>query len=141
MSNNATNEPDTIRHQCVATIHYTLKNEQGDVLDSSVGEEPLDYLQGYQNLVPGLEMALEGKAVGDKLSVVVEPDMGYGEKDPNLIQELPKDMFGGIDQIEVGMAFHAETENGQQVVEVIDVEGDTVTIDGNHPLAGRRFTL
>ncbi len=126
----------TITAKKVASIHYTLKNEQGEVLDSSEGQEPLTYLQGFQNLVPGLENALEGKAVGDKLSVVVSPEEGYGEKDPQLIQDLPRDMFGGIDTIEVGMAFHAETEAGQQVVEVIDIDGDTITIDGNHPLAG-----
>ncbi len=126
----------TITAKKVASIHYTLKNEQGEVLDSSEGQEPLAYLQGYQNLVPGLEKELEGKQVGDKLSTVVPPEEGYGDKDPQLIQELPKDMFGGIDNIEVGMEFHAETDDGPQVVEVIDIEGDTVTIDGNHPLAG-----
>ncbi len=120
----------------VATIHYTLKNEHGDVLDSSEGQAPLDYLQGHQNLVPGLEAELEGKAVGDKLKAVVQPEQGYGEKDPSLVQELPSSMFNGIDNIEVGMEFHAETEQGLQVVEVIDVNGDTITIDGNHPLAG-----
>lgn len=126
----------TICAKKVATIHYTLKNEQGEVLDTSEGQEPLAYLQGYRNLVPGLEKQLEGKAVGDKLSVVVSPEEGYGEKDPQLIQELPRDMFGGIDKIEVGMEFHAETADGPQIVEVIDVEEDSITIDGNHPLAG-----
>ncbi len=126
----------TISAKKVATIHYTLKNEQGEVLDSSEGQEPLAYLQGYQNLVPGLEKELEGKAVGDKLSVVVPPEEGYGETDPQLFQELPKDMFGGIDKIEVGMEFHAETADGPQIVEVVEVEEDTVTINGNHPLAG-----
>ncbi|MBU3069602.1 peptidylprolyl isomerase [Aestuariicella sp. G3-2] len=126
----------TITAKKVASIHYTLKNDQGEVLDSSEGQEPLAYLQGFQNLVPGLENALEGKTAGDKISVVVSPEEGYGDKNPELIQELPRDMFGGIDNIEVGMAFHAETAAGQQVVEVIDIEGDTITIDGNHPLAG-----
>jgi FKBP-type peptidyl-prolyl cis-trans isomerase SlyD len=126
----------TITTSKVATIHYTLKNEQGETLDSSEGQEPLAYLQGHQNLVPGLEQALEGKSVGDKLSLVVAPEQGYGDKDPELIQELPRSMFGGIDNIEVGMEFHAETAQGMQIVEVIDVEEDTITIDGNHPLAG-----
>ncbi|NIB41976.1 peptidylprolyl isomerase [Pseudomaricurvus alkylphenolicus] len=126
----------TITTNKVATIHYTLKNEQGETLDSSEGQEPLAYLQGHQNLVPGLEQALEGKSVGDKLSLVVAPEQGYGDKDPELIQELPRSMFGGIDNIEVGMEFHAETAQGMQIVEVIDVEEDTITIDGNHPLAG-----
>ena len=120
----------------VATIHYTLKNGDGEVLDSSIGEDPLTYLQGHQNLVPGLEAALEGKSSGAKLSVEISAVEGYGEKDPSMIQELSRDMFGGIDTIEVGMEFHADTANGPQVVEVIDVDGDTITIDGNHPLAG-----
>lgn len=120
----------------VASIHYTLKNADGETLDSSEGQEPLTYLHGFQNLVPGLEKELTGKQVGDKLSVVVSPEDGYGEKDTSMIQELPRDSFGGIDTIEVGMEFHAQTQNGMQVVEVIDVDGDKIVIDGNHPLAG-----
>ncbi|GAA5316419.1 MAG: peptidylprolyl isomerase [Candidatus Pelagadaptatus aseana] len=129
----------TITAKKVANIHYTLKNDAGEVLDSSEGQEPLAYLHGAMNLVPGLEKELEGKSAGDKISCVVEPEEGYGEKDPELIQELPRNMFGGVDTIEVGMAFHAETQNGMQVVEVIDVEEDAVTIDGNHVLAGERL--
>ncbi len=127
----------TIANNKVATIHYTLKDANGETLDSSDGQEPLAYLHGFQNLVPGLETTLTGKNIGDKISTVVKPEDGYGEKDPTLIQVLDKAMFGGIDPIEVGMEFHAETKNGQQVVEIVDVEGDTVTIDGNHPLAGK----
>lgn len=125
----------------VASIHYTLKTDDGEILDSSEGQEPLAYLHGAQNLVPGLEKQLEGKAVGDKFNTVVEPEEGYGETDPSLIQELPRTMFGGVDQIEVGMEFHAETQNGRQVVEVIEVEEDTITINGNHPLAGVRLNF
>lgn len=125
----------------VASIHYTLKNDEGQILDSSEGQEPLAYLHGAQHLVPGLEKQLEGKTVGDKFHAVVEPEEGYGETDPNLIQELPRTMFGGVDTIEVGMEFHAETQNGPQVVEVIDVEDETVTINGNHPLAGVRLNF
>jgi len=126
----------SIAEKKVASIHYTLKNADGATLDSSAGQEPLTYLHGFQNLVPGLESELTGKNVGDKLSVIVTPENGYGEKDTNLIQTLEREMFGGIETIEIGMEFHAETQNGMQVVEVIDVEGDTITIDGNHPLAG-----
>jgi FKBP-type peptidyl-prolyl cis-trans isomerase SlyD len=126
----------TITANKVALIHYTLKNPDGEVLDSSEGQEPLAYLHGFMNLVPGLEKALEGKQVGDKFNIVISAEEGYGEFDAELVQELPKSMFGGVDDIEVGMEFHAETPNGMQVVEVIDVDEDTVTIDGNHPLAG-----
>ncbi len=129
----------TISENKVASIHYTLKNDEGAVIDSSEGQEPLAYLHGAQNIVPGLEVELEGKTTGDKLSVVVAPEQGYGEKSVEMIQVLKKDMFGGIDTIEVGMEFHAETAQGMQVVEVVDVEGDEVTIDGNHPLAGQNL--
>ncbi len=125
-----------ITAQRVASIHYKLTNDDAEVLDSSAGQEPLSYLHGAQNLVPGLEQELEGKSTGDKLSVTVPPETGYGEKNPDLIQELPMSMFSGVDKVEVGMEFHAKTQNGAQVVEVIEVENDTVTIDANHPLAG-----
>ncbi len=126
----------TISANKVAAIHYTLTNDEGEVLDSSAGQEPLIYLHGHQNLVEGLERALTGKTVGDKLSVSVVPAEGYGEMDQDLIQEVPRSMFAGVDDIEVGMEFHAQTDHGLQVVEVIEIEGETVTIDGNHPLAG-----
>lgn len=125
-----------IQDNCIASIHYTLSDAEGEVIDSSEGQEPLDYLHGAANIVPGLEAALLGKAQGDKLKVTVKPEQGYGERDEHLIQELPLSMFGGVEKVEVGMEFHAETENGMQVVEVIGIDGETVVIDGNHPLAG-----
>ena len=94
-----------ISKDLVASIHYTLKNADGEVLDTSEGQEPLHYVHGAQNIVPGLEKELEGKTSGDKLAVVVEPIDGYGEYNAELIQELPKDMFAGVDNIEVGMEF------------------------------------
>jgi FKBP-type peptidyl-prolyl cis-trans isomerase SlyD len=125
-----------IADQCVASFHYTLKDSEGELIDSSEGKDPLAYLHGAQNIVVGLEKELTGKVAGDKFSVIVSPDEGYGPQDPNMVQALSRDMFGGVDTIEVGMQFHAQTPNGMQVVEVIEVEGDQVTIDGNHPLAG-----
>lgn len=130
-----------IKNELVGIIHYTLKNDDGVTIDSSEGEAPLEYLHGFQNIVPGLEAELNGKKVGDSFKVSVEPEQGYGELDPNLVQELPKEMFQGVDQVEVGMAFHAETQNGMQTVEVIEVDEDTVTIDGNHPLAGQTLNF
>jgi len=126
----------SISNQLVASIHYTLKNDAGEVIDSSEGQEPLEYLHGAKNIVPGLEKELDGKDIGDKISVVVPPQEAYGEYDANLIQELPKEMFGGVDEIEVGMEFHAQTEHGLQVVAVKKVDPTTVTVDGNLPLAG-----
>lgn len=125
-----------ISNNCVASFHYTLTDNTGKVLDSSEGQEPLSYLHGAGNIIPGLEKALVGKTVGDKLNVSVAAAEAYGERDDSMIQQLDSSMFSGIDQIEVGMEFHAETEHGLQVVTVTNVEGDQVTIDGNHPLAG-----
>ena len=125
-----------ISNNCVASFHYTLTDSTGKVLDSSEGQEPLSYLHGAGNIIPGLEKALVGKSVGDKLNVSVAAAEAYGERDDAMVQQLDSSMFSGIDQIEVGMEFHAETEHGLQVVTVTGVEGDQVTIDGNHPLAG-----
>lgn len=125
-----------ISDNCVASFHYTLTDSTGKVLDSSEGQEPLSYLHGAGNIIPGLESALEGKTVGDKLNVAVPAADAYGLRSDDLVQELPTNMFSGIEKIEIGMEFHAETEQGLQVVTVTRVEGDQVTIDGNHPLAG-----
>jgi FKBP-type peptidyl-prolyl cis-trans isomerase SlyD len=125
-----------ISDNCVASFHYTLTDSTGKVLDSSEGQEPLSYLHGASNIIPGLESALEGKTVGDKLKVAVPAADAYGLRSDDLVQELPSNMFSGIEKIELGMEFHAETEQGLQVVTVTRVEGDQVTIDGNHPLAG-----
>lgn len=129
-----------ITNKKIVSIHYTLKNDDGEVVDSSNQQPPLEYLQGVGNIVPGLERALEGKAVGDKLSVVVEPEDGYGEFRAELVQVLPASMFAGVEQLEVGMAFHAEMSDGKpHVVEITEIEGDEVTINGNPPLAGQRL--
>ncbi len=129
----------SITNNSVASFHYTLKDDDGNTIDSSQDQEPLPYLHGSGNIVPGLERELEGKVVGDKLSVIVKPADGYGEFDESLIQELPKAMFAGVDDIQAGMDFHAQTEHGQQVVTVTKVDGDTVTVNGNHPLAGKNL--
>ena len=93
----------------VVSIHYTLKNDAGDVLDSSAGREPLAYLHGAGNIVAGLENALEGKASGDKLNVRVAPEEGYGPRHDALVQDVPRDAFQGVDDIQPGMQFHAQS--------------------------------
>lgn len=130
-----------ISDNCVASFHYTLTDGTGKVLDSSEGQEPLSYLHGAGNIIPGLESALVGKTIGDKLTVAVPAANAYGLRNDDLVQELPSSMFSGIEQIEIGMEFHAETEHGLQVVTVTNVDGDQVTIDGNHPLAGIDLTF
>lgn len=120
----------------VVQIHYTLKNAEGNVIDSSEGQEPLAYLHGGGNIVEGLETALAGKSAGDKLDVTVEPERGYGSRRDDLVQTVDRSNFVGIEQIEVGMQFLAQTPWGEQPVTVVAVADENVTLDGNHPLAG-----
>ncbi|RMI34914.1 FKBP-type peptidyl-prolyl cis-trans isomerase [Nocardia stercoris] len=124
----------------VVSIEYTLTDDDGEVLDSSVGEAPLVYLHGADNIVPGLEQALDGKSGGDRVEVVVEPEDGYGEHLAELVSTVERSMFEGVDELEAGMEFEAEAPDGEtQIVTVVGVDGDSVTIDGNHPLAGQRL--
>ena len=120
----------------VVLIHYTLTNDKGETLDSSAGGDPLAYLHGQGNIISGLERALEGRKAGDKLSVRVEPADGYGVRDDDLVQQVPRRQFGGT-SVSPGMQFHAQSPGGhQRVVTVTHIKGDMVTVDGNHPLAG-----
>ena len=123
----------------VVLIHYTLKDDDGKVLDSSAGGEPLAYIQGHGNLVVGLEKALEGKRDGDTLAVVIEPADGYGRRDEALIKRLPKRALQGSGEIKKGMQFQAQTEQGVRLFTVTALAGDMVTLDGNHPLADQRL--
>lgn len=123
-------------------IDYTLTNEAGDVLDSSEGHSPLAYLHGFNNIIPGLESALLGKKVGDTFDVTVEPKDAYGDYSVELVAEVPRSAFQGVDKLEPGMQFHASApDGGVQVVVVRDIDGDNVTVDGNHPLAGQRLNF
>jgi len=123
----------------VVLIHYTLRNDSGEVIDSSSGGDALAYLHGQGNIIPGLEKALEGKQTGDRLSVKVEPAEGYGQRDAQLVQQVPRRQFGGAN-VQPGMQFHAQTSQGQKrVVTVKSIVGDMVTVDGNHPLAGENL--
>jgi FKBP-type peptidyl-prolyl cis-trans isomerase SlyD len=130
-----------IANNKVVSIHYKLTNDAGDILDSSEGQEPLAYLHGLGNIIPGLENALSGRALGDKFSVTVAPADGYGERDNEMVQSVPKSAFQGVDQILPGMQFQAQSPEGMQLVTVIDVDGDEVILDGNHPMAGITLTF
>ncbi|MFA5938995.1 MAG: peptidylprolyl isomerase [Sinimarinibacterium sp.] len=130
-----------IANQRVVYIHYTLTNDAGEVLDSSRGAEPLAYLHGGGNIIPGLENALIGKAAGDKLVVKVAAADGYGERDEQLVQNVPRRAFQGIKDIQPGMSFTAQGNGGPMRVVVTRVAGDMVTVDGNHPLAGENLSF
>jgi FKBP-type peptidyl-prolyl cis-trans isomerase SlyD len=131
----------SIKKDSVVTFNYTLKDDAGEVIDSSADGEPLAYLQGHGNLVPGLEREMEGKNAGDKLTVKVTPAEGYGEFSKELIQKVPRRSLKGISKITVGMRLHAQTGEGPRAVTVTAVMGDMVTIDGNHPLAGKNLNF
>ena len=130
-----------IAHEKVVSIHYTLTNSEGTVLDSSSGGEPLAYLHGFGNIIPGLENALEGKGAGDKLSVTVEPEQGYGARDERLVQAVPRSAFKGVEDIAPGMQFQAQGPQGARLVVVTQVADDEVTVDANHPLAGQTLNF
>lgn len=126
-----------IAENSVVTVNYTLTDDAGKVLDSSDGTKPMVYLHGSGDIVPGLEKALTGKGAGESLKVRVAPAEAYGELIPDGIKTIERSAFEGVDVVEVGMAFDAEAPDGtEQHIVVTKVEGDTVTIDINHPLAG-----
>jgi FKBP-type peptidyl-prolyl cis-trans isomerase SlyD len=125
----------------VVLIHYTLKGDDGAVIDSSAGGEPLAYIHGHGNLVAGLEKALDGKREGDKVVVSVTPAEGYGVHDAALIQRVPKRSLQGSGQIKKGMQFQGQTPGGMRLFTVTALVGDMVTLDGNHPLADKTLNF
>jgi FKBP-type peptidyl-prolyl cis-trans isomerase SlyD len=124
----------------VVTIDYTLTNDDGEEIDTSRGGEPLTYLHGAGNIIPGLERALAGRSSGDELSVTIPAEDAYGLPDEDLVQKLPRANFPP-GEIPVGAQFRADGPGGPQVVTVVAADDATVTIDANHPLAGMALTF
>jgi FKBP-type peptidyl-prolyl cis-trans isomerase SlyD len=131
----------SIKQNSVVSFHYTLKDDAGKVIDSSEGGDPLFYIHGHGNLVPGVERELEGKSTGDKLDIEVSPADGYGEYDKQLVQKIPRRALKGIAKVTVGMRLQMQTQHGPRAVAVTHVAGDLVTVDGNHPLAGQNLNF
>jgi len=130
-----------IANETAVSIHYTLTNDAGKQLDNSRGQDPLVYLHGSGQIIPGLENALLGKNVGEKFVVTIPPADAYGEKNDAMLQVVPMTMFEGIDKVEEGMQFHADASHGVDMVTVSKIEGNEVTIDANHPLSGETLTF
>lgn len=126
-----------IGENCVVTIHYTLTDDAGTVLDSSREGDPLKYLHGAKNIIPGLENELTGKTSGATMKVTVAPQDGYGEHSPEAVQAVPRSAFEGVDDVQPGMQFQTEGPNGVQIIVVTEVNDEEVTVDANHPLAGK----
>lgn len=125
----------------VVAMDYALKDDDGTLLDQSQPGHPLTYLHGHKNIIPGLEASLAGKAVGETVEVRVAPEDGYGEPNPSLEQVVPRDRFQGVESLAEGMQFQASTEQGPVSVRVVKVDDDDVTVDGNHPLAGKHLNF
>ena len=127
----------SITQDQVVSIHYVLRDDAGEVIDRSAEGEPLSYLHGRGQLIPGLERELTGRKAGDRLQVKILPAEGYGEYDRELVQRVPRRALKGIGEVRVGMRLEAHTPQGPRVVSVTQAGGDLVTLDGNHPLAGK----
>ena len=121
-----------VKKNKVVSIHYKLKDNKGNMLDSSEGREPLSYIHGNGNLIAGMEEGLEGKKTGDKVDLKISPDKAYGNRNETLVQDVPKTAFGD-QEVKPGMQFN--TQDGHTVT-VTKVGLEKVTVDGNHPLAG-----
>lgn len=135
---NMTHPTQRVADGKVVSIHYTLTDESGAKLDSSRGASPLDYLHGAQQVVPGLEKGLRGRSIGERVELRLQPEEGYGAHDPRGRQRVPRDAFPDDVELEPGMQFSAEDERGRDVtVWIAEIASDAVTIDQNHPLAGK----
>lgn len=121
----------------VVRFHYVLTDDAGTVLDRSPEGQPLQYVQGANNIVPGLEKAMAGRKAGDAFDVTVAPEEAYGLHNAQMIQSVPREAFQGVDAIEAGMQFRAQGPGGAMLVTVVEVDDKQVRVDGNHPLAGR----
>jgi FKBP-type peptidyl-prolyl cis-trans isomerase SlyD len=131
-----------IKKKSVVSLNYTLKNGDGQELDTATSEKPFLYLHGYGQIVPGLENALEGLTIGDKKEVTVTPEEGYGQVDAGLRMKVNRSNFPKDADIKQGMQFMGEIAEGQKVVFTVhEVDGDEVKVDGNHPLAGQTLNF
>jgi FKBP-type peptidyl-prolyl cis-trans isomerase SlyD len=132
----------TIQKDSLVTFHYQLHDEKGGLIESSDQGEPVRYTHGYGEMIEGVEIALDGKNVGDKFEVKVPPELGYGESFDDLLQQVPMEAFEGVDNLHIGMRFNAASEDGSEnSVSVVAIDADTVTIDANHPFAGKTLVF
>jgi len=120
----------------IFTLNYWLKNPDGEVVDTSEGGEPLSFVEGSAQVIPGLQKAVEGRSIGDRLDVTIPPELAYGAHQDELVNQVPASLFDGVEELKPGMKFQTNTGEQTQVVKVLSVESGMVTVDANHPLAG-----
>lgn len=125
----------------VVTFHYTLKNAAGEQMESSRESDPMSYLHGANNIITGLEKAMQGHAINDKFSATIEPEEAYGVRNDNNVQRVPLKRLKGIGKISVGQILNLQTNKGQVQVTVLKLGRFNVDVDGNHPLAGVQLTF
>jgi FKBP-type peptidyl-prolyl cis-trans isomerase SlyD len=130
-----------IAKDSVVSIDFTLTDDKGTEIDSTTGQDPLVYLHGHGSLLPAIEQALEGKSVGDNVSLRLEPEAAYGTRDESQVNMMPLSELPEDEEIVVGMQFHAEEKDGHRLVTISKIDGDQVTVDGNHPLAGQTLSF
>src|SRR5687767_868164 len=126
---------DSISNDKIVSMNYVLKDPSGNILDASQ-EQPLQYLQGHHNIIPGLEKELAGMKAGDRKKVIVQPTDGYGQRNPELVFSLPLDQFGG-QMPQAGMMVQLESPEGTIMATIVSVDNQKVNLDANHPLAGQ----
>jgi len=122
-------------------VHYTGRLDDGTVFDTSEGRDPLVFTLGTQAVIPGFEAGVLGLEIGEKRTVVVGPEDAYGVHHPDRVAVIPRSQLPDEIEPEPGMVLRAAGEKGDLLVTVTDVSGDEVTLDGNHPLAGKQLTF
>jgi FKBP-type peptidyl-prolyl cis-trans isomerase SlyD len=125
----------------VVLMDYTVKDDEGNIIDTSSGHEPLAFIVGLGNIIPGLEREFIGKKKGDAFTVKVKPEDGYGDKDDGLVEVVPRAQFAGVKNLAVGMQLQAQTDDDTMVVTVVGLTETEVTVDANHPLAGKTLNF
>lgn len=131
----------TIKANSVVQFHYTLKDADGTLIETSSGRDPMAYLHGHNNIIPGLEAAMEGKNVGDSFNVTITPEQAYGERKADALQRIPVKHLQGAKKWKAGMVAHVQTEQGQRQVMIVKVGKFMADVDTNHPLAGRTLAF
>ncbi len=125
----------------VVSIEYRMVDQAGTLIDSSDHAEPLSFIQGHTKVLPAIEEKVEGHGLGDRLTFTLEPEQAFGERDDDLIRQIPRDRFFHHEELKIGMTFTSGRPGHQRLVTLVNVNQDEITVDANHPLAGQRLNI